>query len=136
MKRVKILIASIIVVGFVASIAFAAGNAKKGKQLFNDTNLSGATSGISCNACHSNGQGLLNTGKKKTGFKTPGGTFTTLPAAINKCITMALKGKALKTHSIEMQDIIAYIKSLKKGTTPAGPALMPKMMRNKMMNKK
>ncbi|MCL4468473.1 MAG: hypothetical protein M1591_06040 [Deltaproteobacteria bacterium] len=114
MKTIKIVIVSIAITGIAASIALAAGNAKKGKLLFNDPKLSGATSGMSCNSCHPDGKGLSAAGKKKTGFKNPAGTFSTLPETINHCITMALKGKALKADSREMQDLIAYIRSLKK----------------------
>ncbi len=75
MKMIKILIASAVVTGLAVSVAFAIGNAEKGKQLFNDPKLSGATSGMSCNSCHPNGKGLLDVAKKTTGFKNPAGTF-------------------------------------------------------------
>jgi cytochrome c len=54
-------------------------------------------------------------------WKTPGGTHKTLEEAVNTCITMALKGKALDPQSEQMKEIIAYIKSLKGMTTDSKP---------------
>jgi cytochrome c len=89
----------------------------RGKAMFNDTKLGGGTEGRSCNTCHPNGKGLEGVGAKKA-WKTPGGSFKTLEEAVNICITMALKGKALDIKSEQMKDIVFYLKSLK----PAGAA--------------
>jgi cytochrome c peroxidase len=93
---------------------------ERGKAMFNDPKFSGGTSGNSCNTCHPNGKGLLGVGDKK-GWKTPGGEFRTLEEAVNICITMALKGKALDMKSEQMKDIVSYLKSL-KGSGAAAPA--------------
>jgi len=93
--------------------AFAAGNAEKGKQLFNDTNLSGGTTGKSCNTCHPNGRGLEETGGKKV-WHMMGKKYKDLEGVINYDIETALHGKSLDPKSQDMQDLIAYIKSLKK----------------------
>lgn len=90
---------------------------ERGKALFNDPKFGGATAGRSCGTCHPDGKGLLGVGEKKM-WKTPGGEFKTLEDAVNICITMALKGKALDVKSEQMKDIVSYLKSLK----PAGAA--------------
>jgi cytochrome c5 len=92
----------------------------RGKVLFNDPKLGGGTAGISCNTCHPDGKGLFGVGEKKM-WKTPGGESQTLEGAVNICITMALKGKALDVKSDQMKDIISYLKSL-KGSGAAAPA--------------
>jgi cytochrome c5 len=92
----------------------------RGKVMFNDQKLGGGTAGRSCNTCHPDGKGLMGVGGK-TMWKTPGGEFKTLEEAVNICITMALKGKALDVKSDQMKDIVSYLKSL-KGAGAAAPA--------------
>jgi cytochrome c len=94
-----------------SSFALAAGDIQKGKTLFNDPKL--GTNQATCNSCHPNGKGLEKAGAKgNKEWKTPGGVHKTLEEAINICITMALKGKSLDNKSQDMQDMVAYIKSL------------------------
>jgi cytochrome c len=97
----------------IATVVFAAHHTpeERGKALFNDTKLGGATSGRSCNTCHPDGKGLVGVGEKKL-WKTPGGESTTLEDAVNICITMALNGKALDVKSEQMKNLVAYLKSL------------------------
>lgn len=84
----------------------------RGKALFNDPKLGGGTTGRSCSTCHPDGKGLEGIGTKKE-WKTPGGEFKTLEEAVNICITMALKGKALDVKSEQMKDLVSYLRSLK-----------------------
>lgn len=123
MKSIKI-IAAVIVVLFVASSLVIAKHhtpEERGKTLFNDMKLGGGTAERSCNTCHPDGKGLLGVGDKK-GWKTPGGEFKTLEEAVNICITMALKGKALDVKSEQMKDIVSYLKSLKGSGGATAPA--------------
>ena len=90
-----------IILGGSFSLALAAGDAGKGKILFSNTKLSGATAGSSCNSCHPGGKGLEKAGARKD-----------LPKVINACIENALKGKPLSPKSSEMADLVAYVKSL------------------------
>ena len=113
MKILKISLLSLMAVALVFSLAFAAGNVEKGKALFNDPKFAGGTAGKSCVSCHPDGKDLEKAGMKKE-WKTPAGPAKTLEEAINLCIVNALKGKALDPKSEEMQDIVAYIKSLEK----------------------
>jgi hypothetical protein len=78
----------------------------KGKALFNDPKL--GTTGKSCNDCHKDGTGLERSGDRKDLDKT-----------VNKCITSALKGKALKPKSVEMQSLQLYLKGLGGEKKPA-----------------
>ena len=91
----------------------------RGKTLFNDTKLGGGTAGKSCNTCHPDGKGLEGVGSKMM-WKTPGGEFKTLEEAVNICVTMALKGKALDVKSEQMKDLVSYMKSIKPAA--AAPA--------------
>jgi cytochrome c len=111
MKFLRMPVFLLITLTLILSFAFAAGNVEKGKAMFNDPKL--GTNGITCNNCHPGGKGLEKAGdKNKTQWKTPGGVTNSLQDAVNICITMALKGKALDNDSQAMQDIVAYITSL------------------------
>lgn len=113
MKLLKALLFFVIALSLVVSFAFAAGNVEKGKALFNDPKL--GTNGSTCGACHPGGKGLEMAGATgKVQWKTPAGDTKSLEDAINICITVALKGKALDKKSQQMQDLVAYIKSLGK----------------------
>jgi cytochrome c len=125
MSSIRIIAAVIVVLFAASSLVIAKHHTpeERGKTLFNDVKLGGGTARRSCNTCHPNGKGLLGVGDKK-GWKTPGGEFRTLEEAINICITMALKGKALDVKSEQMKDIVSYLKSLKAAGT-AAPAKQP-----------
>ena len=103
MKGLKIIMLSMISVNLIFSFAIAAGDMEKGKTLFNDPTFGGGTAGMSCNSCHPDGKGLEKAADKKD-----------LEKFVNTCIKNALKGKGIDLKSVEMADIIAYIKSLKK----------------------
>ena len=107
MKILKIALLSAIATGLIFSFAFGAGDAGKGKILFNDTKLGGGTVGSSCNSCHPDGKGLEKAADKKD-----------LEKVVNLCIENALKGKAIDPKSEEMANLVAYLKSL-KGKKPA-----------------
>jgi len=93
------------------SVAFAAGSAADGRKLFNDPALAGSQNDMSCNTCHPEGRKLENAGTRD--YSTGTGAKS-LEDMINICITNPLKGKALPVDSVEMQDLVAYIKSLGK----------------------
>jgi cytochrome c553 len=107
MKSLRIAMLSMVSLGLVFSLAIAAGDAGKGKALFNDPKFGGGTAGVSCNSCHPDGKGLEKAANMKG-----------LEKQVNACIQNALKGKGIDPKSAEMADIVAYLKSL-KGKTPA-----------------
>jgi cytochrome c len=115
MKAGKIALLTLIALGLVAAFAFAAGDAAKGKALFNDPKFAGGSK--ACNECHPNGKGLDKAGDKKE-FHIMGKTQKSLEEAVNACIVNANKGKAIDVKSPQMQDMVAYIKSLKPGAVP------------------
>jgi cytochrome c len=112
MKTLKTVILTLVMAGLVFSGVFAA-EIDKGKALFNDPKLGGATSGKSCNSCHPDGKGLENAADKKE-FNIMGKKQKGLEEAVNFCIEMALKGKAIDPKGKDMANIVAYIKSLAK----------------------
>jgi cytochrome c peroxidase len=97
--------------------AFADGDVKRGKTLFNDPKLSGSSFGVSCNTCHPKGKGLEDSGAtgKKT-WSSCSGERNSLEDSINTCILMANKGQPIDLKSQDMKDLIAYIKSLANKT--------------------
>jgi cytochrome c553 len=110
MKGLRIAVWVMISFSLTLPLAWAAGDAEKGKALFGDPKLGGGTAGISCNSCHPDGKGMEKAGDMKG-----------LEKQINACIKGPLKGKGIEAKSPEMADIIAYIKSLKAkapGPTP------------------
>ncbi|MDA8156330.1 MAG: hypothetical protein M0Z52_07745 [Actinomycetota bacterium] len=98
MKALKIVIIMMLILGFAASVAFAAGNAANGKALFEGKSLS--SSGMSCTMCH---RGSLKPELHK---------FKTYEEAVNYMITTNLHGKALNPKGKRMADLVAYLKSL------------------------
>jgi len=110
MKLFKITFMALIALGFLLTLAFAAGDAEKGKALFNDPNFAGGAK--ACSSCHPNGQGLEKAADKKE-FHIMGGTQKSLEEAINTCIVNAIQGNAIDVDSAQMKEMVAYIKSLK-----------------------
>jgi cytochrome c553 len=109
MKTVRIMLLTMTVLGLMSFVAYAAGDAGKGKALFNDPKAFGGDK--SCSACHPDGKDLEKAGGKKE-FKIMGKTQKNLEEAVNMCIVNAGKGKAIDPKSEKMTDLVAYIKSL------------------------
>jgi cytochrome c553 len=112
----KILLLAVALAGAMLSTAVAAGNAAKGKVLFNNPKFAHGVR--ACSHCHPDGRGLENAADRKV-FHIGGQTQRSLEEAVNTCIVNATGGKAIDPKSAEMQDIVAYIKSLKE-INPAG----------------
>ncbi|MBM3242613.1 c-type cytochrome [Candidatus Poribacteria bacterium] len=98
---------------------------EQGKALFNDTTL--GTTGMSCNSCHPDGgtAGGEMMGMKVKDLHGAAATFPkyknqakaviTLEQMNNMCITMPMKGRALKLDSPEAIALAAYVTSLSNG---------------------
>jgi cytochrome c553 len=112
MRFIKIVLLSLIALGLIFSYAFAAADTAKGKALFNDVKFAGGTAGKSCNSCHPEGKGLEKAADKKE-FNLGGKMQKSLEEAINVCIVMANRGKAVDAKSDPMKELVAYIKSIK-----------------------
>ncbi len=117
MKVLKIAALSLMAIGLLVFVACTSstdtnGEIGKGKMVFNDVNFGAGTSEKSCNSCHPDGKGLEKAGDKKE-FNIMGKKQNSLEEAVNVCIEMALKGKAIDPVSEDMVNIVAYIKSLK-----------------------
>ncbi|MBI5026249.1 MAG: hypothetical protein HZC12_05895 [Nitrospirae bacterium] len=122
MKTMKVFLLAVLSAILAVSFAYAAEKPKpkaenasveKGKALFNNPKLGGGTVGKSCNSCHYNGQGLEKSGAKEE-FNIMGKKQKGLEEAINFCIEIALKGKAIDPKSDDMKSMVIYIKSLGK----------------------
>ena len=103
MKTLRLVFLSVMAVLLAYSFALSADDADRGKALFNDTRLGNNLSGMSCNSCHSDGNGLEKAGDRKD-----------LVQFVNSCVKNALKGKPIDPMSQDMRDIVAYIMSLKR----------------------
>jgi cytochrome c peroxidase len=123
MKHLKTAVISLMAVALMFTAAYGATNAERGKALFNDPKAFGATGNTSCATCHPNGKGLETSGKwLKRSFVTPGAVWLKLQDAINFCIIMANKGKAIDPRSQDMKDLVSYIRQVSRENTepPAG----------------
>jgi len=89
-----------------------AGNVDKGKALFESPTLGGGTTGKSCKSCHPGGKNL-------------GGDLfdrkDSLAAMVNTCIEKPLGGTAIDPKGEEMQDLLAYMKTLVAGPGKTKP---------------
>ena len=112
MKILKLIFLSMCVLGFAFTIAFAAGNAENGKALVTDAKLLGMEK--ACISCHPNNEGLEKAGLEgRTEWENCRGVFLSLEDTINVGIIVN-GGKAIDPRSQQMQDIIAYLKTLSK----------------------
>jgi cytochrome c peroxidase len=111
MKRASATVMALVLSIIFAGLAFGMKHeptSDKGKALFSDPRL--GTIGRTCNDCHAAGKGLEKAGERQD-----------LEQVVNSCITRALKGKALKPASVEMQSLVLYLKSMSaKKQQPAG----------------
>lgn len=115
MRILRLFVLSLVIVSLAVSGAFAA-DVAKGKALFNDPKLGGATAGKSCNSCHKDGSGI-DVSKKEF----MGGKAKNLEEATNMCITTFMKGKAIDPKGDDMANIVAYMKSLKGKAAEGAP---------------
>lgn len=82
---------------------------ERGKTHFTNETFAGGNK--SCNTCHLNGRGLAGAGAK-TSFRIMGGEQKSLEEVINVCIVNANRGSAIDVNSVEMQELVSYIRSL------------------------
>ncbi len=93
------------------TVVYAA-DAEKGKELFASPTLGGGTSGKSCLTCHAEGKGLGSDLFDRKEYTIMGMKKASLEEVINVCIETPLEGKAIDPKGGEMQDLMAYIKTL------------------------
>ncbi|MBA3015292.1 MAG: hypothetical protein KKD63_15785 [Proteobacteria bacterium] len=100
MNKTLVLMTAVLMAGSL-TVAYAA-NVDKGKALFESPTLGGGTTGKSCVTCHPGGKNLSPDLAEKGN----------LAEFVNMCIERPLGGKAIAVDGEEMQDLIAYMKSL------------------------
>ena len=117
MTKWRFLVLPLLFFGFSLTLAFAKNHTpeERGKAHFNNPAFAGGKK--SCSMCHPNGRGVEGAGAK-TSFSIMGGEQNSLEEAINVCIVNANKGNAIEANSVEMQELVSYIKSLDVQTGP------------------
>ena len=111
MKKMLMMTAAALVLAGGLSLAQAA-DVDNGKALFKSPTLGGGTTGKSCNTCHPGGKKLggdLFTRKQLT---IMGMDKASVADMVNVCIEKPLGGKAIDPQGAEMQDLLAYMKTL------------------------
>lgn len=108
MKKTLVLVAALMLTG---TLVYAE-NADKGKALFESATFGGGTTGKTCNTCHEGGKGLGSDLFERQQFTIMEMDKKTLAEVVNICIEKALGGKAIDPQGEEMQDVIAYMKTL------------------------
>lgn len=114
MKKTLVLLAALMMTG---TLVYAE-NADKGKALFESPTFGGGTTGKTCNTCHEGGKGLGSDLFDRQQFTIMGSDKKTLAEVINVCIENPLGGKAIDPQGEEMQDVIAYMKTLTAKPAP------------------
>ena len=104
MGTTKGILLSLMAVALFFTPAFGQGDAERGKALFNDPHFADGKAGISCNTCHPDGKKAANGANKDK---------KELKKIINACIVNALQGKPIDPMSSQMDDLVAYLESLK-----------------------
>ena len=83
-----------------------------GKALFASPTLGNGTSGKSCSTCHAGGRKLGHDLFERKQFSMTGMGNKSLADVINSCIENALGGTAIDPQGQDMQDLMAYMKTL------------------------
>lgn len=110
MKKMFILTSAFVIAGGL-SLAYAA-NIDTGKALFESPTLGGGTTGKSCNSCHAGGRNIGVDLFERKQLTIMGKKVIDVAAIINVCIEKPLGGTAIDSKGEEMQDLIAYMKTL------------------------
>lgn len=113
MKKTIILATALILAGGL-TYSWAA-NVDKGKALFESPSFGGGTTGKSCMSCHADGEGFGSDLFEREDYTIMGMEKKTLAEVVNVCIETPLGGKAIDPQGEEMQDVVAYMKTLVPG---------------------
>lgn len=111
MKKKMVILATALVTAGTLSLAYAA-NIDKGKALFESPALGGGTTGKSCNTCHADGKSLGGDLFDRKKLTIMGMEKNNVEEMVNVCIEKPLGGVAIDPQGEEMQDLIAYMKTL------------------------
>lgn len=110
MKKTLVLVAALLMTGTM-TLAHAA-SVDKGKALFESPSLGGGTTGKSCSSCHEGGANLGRDLFERKQLTIMGMNKKSLAEVINVCIEKPLGGTAIDPQGAEMQDLMAYMKTL------------------------
>lgn len=112
MKEKMFMLATTLIMAGTLSLAYAAADADKGKALFESPTLGGGTTGKSCATCHEGGKNIGADLFERQKLSIMGTEKNTIADVVNVCIEKALGGKAIAPQGAEMQNLIAYMKTL------------------------
>lgn len=110
MKKLSLLAAAVVLVGGYSLAAGA--DLEKGKALFASPALGGGTTGKSCKSCHAGGKNLGADLFERKAYSLMGKAQNDLAEIVNTCIEKPLGGKAIDPNGEEMQDLLAYLRTL------------------------
>ncbi|MEJ2691244.1 MAG: hypothetical protein P8130_15145 [Deltaproteobacteria bacterium] len=89
-----------------------AADVQRGKKLFEDPHLGDGTTGKSCKTCHEDGVGLGKDLFKRDHYSIMGQEKSSIEEVVNVCIQYPLGGKPIDPKGKDMQDLVAYIRTL------------------------
>jgi hypothetical protein len=111
MKGKMFILATALVMAGTLSFAYAA-DVDKGKALFESPTLGDGTTGKTCKSCHPGGEGLGSDLFERKTITIMGMGKNRVEEVVNVCIENPLGGSAIDTEGEEMQDLVAYLKTL------------------------
>lgn len=114
MKKKTIVILACVAFFGGLSLAHAA-DAHRGKKLFEDPKFGGGTTGKSCATCHPNGAGLGADLFKRDHYSIMGMEKSSIEGVVNACIKIPLGGKPIDPKGEDMQDLLAYMRTIVGG---------------------
>ncbi|MFO7605715.1 MAG: hypothetical protein R6W72_05410 [Desulfurivibrionaceae bacterium] len=111
MKEKMFILATALLVAGSLTLAYAA-DIDNGKALFESPTFGGGTTGKTCKSCHPGGEGLGKDlfDREKTAIM--GMEKNSVEEVVNVCIENPMGGSAIDTEGEEMQDVVAYMKTL------------------------
>lgn len=105
----------LVLVGCLLGVSTVWGaDAHNGEKLFKSASLGGSKNDQSCNTCHANGAGFKEGLFSRKEHTLMGMKFESVADIVNMCIEKPLEGKAIAQKSKEMEDILAYMKTITK----------------------
>lgn len=90
-------------------------DAQRGKKLFEDPRLGGGTTGKSCATCHVDGEGFGKDLFQRNRYSIMGQEKPNIEDVVNLCIKIPLGGKPIDPKGKDMQDLLAYMRTLVSG---------------------
>jgi len=108
-KMIVLAMAVVLVVGLSPANA---GDAEKGKALFESRTFGDGTNGKSCKSCHIGGKNLGPDLFERKKLSIMGQEQDSLAGIVNVCIKQPMGGTPIDPNGEQMEDLLAYLKAL------------------------